>query len=548
MAFATRDQYDLALRDPATALRKTHSRALRHGRVLGVMNAPSLASRAVLYKFETADHQLKTLRCFLPEAPDDMAARYERMRRFFNGRGDLAAVTARYHVYPTGITVRRADEEPCGRPLVVMDWIDGQTLVQYVDWACSLVDRRRSGLVLDRLIGRYVTLLTAFANRGAALGDLAGNNLIVSADGHVVAIDYDFAFVPNLSLADDLAWQAGYRRPDLRLPVDNEQRDVFSGLVIYTALLALRNRPELWGVYTHRDGLDSAASQTLLFSDHDLADPEGSELFRELARIPDPELSRALGMLRTGCLSAEATLRPAHELAGWQPPGGNDDGAPCQAVLDGDRLVVWWSPAAARQLPPAHVSLAWRADAHPNQLPEQGSGSYPLSTPECRGTLTIAHGLAGPPPMLYVRLFALAREPDTIVWKADPDQSPLWEGQARQRCTVTCRLIERPTRSANSLVASTIDGSPLPLLKIVRRAGGIPVADEGYPLVGYLGGTGRSHDYLVFSVAGFPPDTYLGVFPQYPADRAWIEVVGEDGAGLRFQVTRSGRPRQPARW
>ncbi|HUZ02776.1 MAG TPA: hypothetical protein VMU89_20725, partial [Thermomicrobiaceae bacterium] len=74
MAFATRDQYDLALRDPATALRNTHSRALRHGRVLGVMNAPSLASRAVLYKFETADHQLKTLRCFLPEAPDDMAA------------------------------------------------------------------------------------------------------------------------------------------------------------------------------------------------------------------------------------------------------------------------------------------------------------------------------------------------------------------------------------------------------------------------------------------------------------------------------------------
>src|SRR5690606_19886008 len=68
-----------------------------------------------------------------------------------------------------------------------------------------------------------------------------------------------------------------YQHPDRTERDFGPELDRFAGLVVYTALLALAERPSLWERYS--------TGENLLFQAGDFYDPKDSPLFAELRQI-----------------------------------------------------------------------------------------------------------------------------------------------------------------------------------------------------------------------------------------------------------------------
>ena len=254
---------------------------------------------AVVYKFRTASGQFKALRCFRVEMQPDIHERYLEMSRYF--RAHLPTITAGFHYYGDGILI---DEHVHGKKqqvphaLIVMDWIEGETLLDKVNTLCI----QRDQVGLGQLADQWLDLLSRMSHAHMAHGDLAASNIMVRGDGSLVLIDYDGCYIPPLSgKAPQVNGQPDYQHPQMKSRPFHRWMDSFSAYVIYVALRALQNQPLLWEKYAPRDGAGNLLEDRLLFSQKDFQEPDQSPLFREIEQESDPLLCGVTYLLKLAC-------------------------------------------------------------------------------------------------------------------------------------------------------------------------------------------------------------------------------------------------------
>lgn len=169
------------------------------------------------------------------------------------------------------------------RPLVLMDWVHGETLF---DWVRSRCDRHRDGdAELESLAEAWLELTKELADARIAHGDLDHTNVLVTPAGKLKLVDYDCLCVPGLAgmpnpETGSEPYQHPQRNADTRLSLS---LDNFASLVIYAALRALAADPELWHRY-----VEPSDQRTLLFRHSDFQSPESSPLLKDLRSGNDP--------------------------------------------------------------------------------------------------------------------------------------------------------------------------------------------------------------------------------------------------------------------
>ena len=209
------------------------------------------------------------LRCFLRE----VVGRRERLRTIARYLTEAPSdYLLPFTVYPDEIWVDTRFGQEHEFDVVVMPWVEGQTLSQYVADCC----RNQQHQKLDQLAHRFDELVRWLLNQPLAHGDLKADNILIRPDGRLVLVDYDGCFVP--ALAGQEATEIGtlpYRHPARTPAYFDRHLDDFSLLGLSLELHALSLLPTL---YTDSD--------TLLLSLSLINEPFQSEqwnLFRKLS-------------------------------------------------------------------------------------------------------------------------------------------------------------------------------------------------------------------------------------------------------------------------
>ena len=165
-------------------------------------------------------------------------------------------------------------------PVVLMDWVEGETLDRYIQ--SHLADPN----ALRLLAFQFSRLASWLLSQPFAHGDLKPDNILVRSDGTLTLVDYDGMYVP--AMEGTAARELG--SPDFRHPLRtaerfNEHIDDFPLAVILLSLKALSLSPTLWNTY--------GASDRLLFSASDYRDLSSCALLQAFPPLlADPELTR----------------------------------------------------------------------------------------------------------------------------------------------------------------------------------------------------------------------------------------------------------------
>ena len=176
-------------------------------------------------------------------------------------------------------------------PILKMQWVEGQTLGEYIQSNLSKPD------MLDQLLLLWVKLATWLDRASIAHADLQHGNVMlvpVGDDGTVSLklVDYDGMWVPALagSQATELGHSSFQHPQRAREGIFSKDVDRFSHLVICTAISSLRvGGRSLWSDFDNEDNL--------LFIAEDFEDASQSKLLRELWTLRDPVAHSLVGHL-----------------------------------------------------------------------------------------------------------------------------------------------------------------------------------------------------------------------------------------------------------
>jgi len=273
------------LQNPEVAFRDPELKRCRVEKDERNQPRPWSGAFAVVYKgINSPGQEPFAIRCFTTESPE-RRERYDLINDYFKSRRLQCLVDFEYR----DRSIRSAGD---GKwyPLILMDWVQGETLFQWARTRCLAGDSR----ALAACAQRWAALVKELADASIAHGDLQHANVMVTNTGELKLVDYDCMCVPALVGRRNL--EVGvepYQHPDrnertlLSLDLDN-----FSALVIHVALRALAAEPQLWMKY-----VEGPAYDKLLFRKEDFQAPNASALYRDLINSPDPEVRELAGHL-----------------------------------------------------------------------------------------------------------------------------------------------------------------------------------------------------------------------------------------------------------
>lgn len=163
-------------------------------------------------------------------------------------------------------------------PVVIMTWVDGDTLKEYIDKNIN------NKSVLYSLADKFKRMVEHFHDLNIAHGDLQHGNIMVRSDGSLAVIDYDSMYIKPLDgLPDIIKGLEGYQHPArLSNKMVHSKLDYFSELVIYLSLLVFAKYPSLWDQV--RD------TEDLLFEKDDFLNPSQSQIIQKLKSSGDEEI------------------------------------------------------------------------------------------------------------------------------------------------------------------------------------------------------------------------------------------------------------------
>jgi eukaryotic-like serine/threonine-protein kinase len=378
MTYPTSEDYMRAVQQPERAFRLPALREAKfelHPRFRIPM--PASGNAAVVFK-AAVDGADQALRFFIREDVST-SDRYAALGYHFSVRG-LNDCVARATWTDDAITVKQATW-----PVVQMQWVDGRTLDAYVGHLANANDV----LALHNLATRWRTVVDRLQRAEFAHGDLQHGNVLIDTRSTLRLVDFDGSWIEAFSGGPPPS-ETGHPNYQRTGREWGRWMDTFPGLVIYTSLLALSRRPDLWG--SLHDG------ENLLFSHPDFVPPFTTMTWLAISEIRDPDVEDAVARLKACCTpqwqaadTLESLLRPAVSGAG----------SPVQPVPAAvpDRSAPWWVQTAAPSADAvrsggAPVGLA----ALPPPPPKTSQLSASLEGPRFRGAGSGSGWYASPSP------------------------------------------------------------------------------------------------------------------------------------------------------
>jgi len=254
----------------------------------------------IIFRMMTSSETSRAIKCFTYNHKTRSERYYavsEYLDRLMSRGTDSSRFLIDYYYVRNGIYT-----DSRWQPLLMMGWVEGETLNKYVGRLCGQPDSREPLLELART---WAELALALRKDNLVHGDLQHNNIFVQSDGQLKLIDYDGMCVP--ALASKYVMEGGH--PNYQHPRRSvhycDRLDCFSELVILTALVVLAVRPDLWAKYDH--------GRNMLFQASDFKAPRDSALFKELEVIEEPNARRMVNELRLACMADSVESIPALE-------------------------------------------------------------------------------------------------------------------------------------------------------------------------------------------------------------------------------------------
>ena len=224
---------------------------------------------AVVFKMQAPTGEYHALKCFLRDQ-EERSERYRLIAEELQYVQSTYLVKFRYLESELFVDVPNTEGEEY--PVLLMDWVDGIPLDQYLKTIINKIYEK------DLLAYRFSLLARWLVTQPFAHGDLKPDNICVRGDGSLVLLDYDGMYVPALSGRKSLEQGSPHYRHPLRstLPFD-EHIDDYSLSLILLSLRAIALDETLYVRYS--------SSEYLLLSEQDQLNPYTSPVFKELNHL-----------------------------------------------------------------------------------------------------------------------------------------------------------------------------------------------------------------------------------------------------------------------
>ncbi len=247
--------------------------------VLGEDGEPVMTSGNFAVVFKMKDEQtgkLHAVKCFLKEQ-EGRAEAYRQIAEELEYVSSTFLTPIKY--LDMELFVDSSNSEDSEFPVLLMDWVEGQTLDNYIR---EHIDDQYD---LSLLAYQFSRLAMWLMPQPFAHGDLKPDNILVKEDGTLVLVDYDGMYVP--AMKGQKARELGsldFRHPGRTENVFDEHIDDFSLASILLSLKAIALQPDLLEEY--------GASDRLLFSEKDYRNLSESSVLDALKPLmQDAELA-----------------------------------------------------------------------------------------------------------------------------------------------------------------------------------------------------------------------------------------------------------------
>ena len=275
--------------------------------VLGTDGKPVMTSGNFAVVFKMKDGQTGrcyAVKCFLK----DQTNRAESYRMIADELEYVSSTfLTRFKYLDKELFVDSSNTDETEFPVLLMDWVDGENLDQYL--------RRHldDAYALRMLAYQFGKLAMWLVPQPFAHGDIKPDNIMVRSDGSLVLIDYDGMYVPAMS--GQKARELG--SPDFRHPARvegdfNEHIDDFSLVSMLLSLRAIADDPSWLGKY--------GASDRLLFAEGDYRDIHSCKLLKELYPSEDAEINTLVSLF-TLALTQGDLAKVSFRLLSQNRPG-----------------------------------------------------------------------------------------------------------------------------------------------------------------------------------------------------------------------------------
>ena len=184
---------------------------------------------AVVFKMKDIEtDKLYAVKCFIREQEE----RQERYREIIKVLDEIKSpYFVSTHYYDKELFVDTTQDDETEFPVLVMDWVDGISLDDYI----KAIESKQ--FLRELLANQFQKLVCWLLPKHYAHGDLKPDNILVRDDGSIVLVDYDGMFVPSLRGKDALEMGTPmYRHIGRTLSFYNEYIDDFAAVKILLLL------------------------------------------------------------------------------------------------------------------------------------------------------------------------------------------------------------------------------------------------------------------------------------------------------------------------
>ena len=224
---------------------------------------------AVVFKMKDIEtDKLYAVKCFIREQEE----RQERYREIIKVLDEIKSpyfVSTQYYDKELFVDTSQGDETEF--PVLVMDWVDGYPVDQFIQ------DNISNKYRLQLLTYNFCQLGVWLLSQQIAHGDLKPDNIIVREDFSLVVVDYDGMFIP--AFYGKSALEVGspdFQNPNRSISTFNRNIDDFSIALIALSLKSIELSPTLY---------EKSRSNALITSARDYADLSKSDTLVSLLAL-----------------------------------------------------------------------------------------------------------------------------------------------------------------------------------------------------------------------------------------------------------------------
>ncbi|MCI6801514.1 MAG: Sel1-like repeat-containing protein kinase family protein [Bacteroidales bacterium] len=225
---------------------------------------------AVVFKMQdSTTGKYYALKCFTREQ-DTRQENYIKIADELSHVSSSYIIGVRYLPKELFVDTTQSSEEEF--PVLLMDWVEGQTLDNYLR---NNIDQPA---VIRKLSDSFNRMAIWLLSQPFAHGDLKPDNIIVNTAGELVLVDYDGMYVPSMKgMKSKETGSPNFRHPQRSDAWFDETIDDFSLSLMATALYALSLQPALLQQYEAKDAI--------LFTEKDLLNLPQSKLYSSLSAL-----------------------------------------------------------------------------------------------------------------------------------------------------------------------------------------------------------------------------------------------------------------------